>query len=206
MKADVKEHVEKLVDYLVHEYEFKKEYKYRDDKNDLMKEANALDKPVMVIAPEKYGNKLRVWVYGGCIATISLSSGKVCIKDNKNTKINGKLKEYNADLANCEDMSVLYDYGKYLIDGYTDGQGCVYWLSDTVREKYANNDALGAYIKYSNMLTADDLNWIDSDFLNLSVFAAYVRWLNMEKNKGCSENEREKRISCPKHAGEKLIQ
>ncbi len=154
MPAEIEEKISNTVKELTN-YRFKDEYRF-DSSNSLMKDANSLDRPVMVIAPEgcpeDNGAELRVWVYGGCIATISTRMGEVKVEPQRNIsdsqrERNAKLCEYVKNYSHGR-ATTPYDYGKYLYDGFTDGKDRVYRLSPGMKARYASEDGLGAYKAY----------------------------------------------------------
>ncbi len=204
MKQDVDEKIRSIVSDL-QKYRFKSEYRFAFDGNGLIEDANALENPVMIIAPEgdsdELSNELRVWVYGGCIATISRTTGEMIVKpQRKKLTPSLKAKKENQDLLKyVKDepgrASNPYDYGKYLYDGFTDGNGHVYSLNDNLRRKYGKDDKLGAYKAYSRLVAADNSERIDEELLDLMIYAAYTRWLH-----------REDTSIEPVYAGEKLMQ
>lgn len=212
MDLQCNDDVRKIIDYLTKEYVFSEKYMYKDDGKGLIKDANALDKPIMVIAPENYGNRLRVYSYGGCIATISLKNGKVNISHNKNGKPSPPDKENNVELADYVRNNTLYDYGKFLYDGYTDGQGSEYWSSEGIRKEYTRQDRLGAYKKYCELLLGNNSDnlIVDKTFLDLCVYSTYAKGFNLKKNKNGkkAESGEVKKLgqAAPQYAGEREMQ
>ena len=204
MSKEIKDKIRDIIKELVN-YRFKDEYRFESSVSDLhslMKDANALECPVMIIAPEECpeddDGELRVWVYGGCIATISTRTGKVEVKPHKNIsdsqrKRNTELCKYVKESPGRE--TTPYDYGKYLYDGFIDGNGNGYRLSRGMKAKYASKDRLGAYKAYESLVSEHKNDGIKEELLDLMTYAAYTRWL-------C----REEGSDTPRYAGEKMIQ
>lgn len=190
MGKDIKETIKETIKSLT-EYRF--DYKYPCEKYSLLYDINLIDKPVMIIGPEwGHEEELRVWAYGGSIAVISLEDGKISLCDKK-AKLSDGQKQKNA----LSEKSY-YSYGRYLINGFKDGKDHVFYLQDELKKKYIAADV---YSVYSELICAhnrkkDDKEQLDKELLDLSVFAAYSRYLNRPTDGGEPLYAQEKSMQC----------
>ena len=200
--------IEKLI-----EYEFGKEYRFPNN-NPLMEDANKLNNPIMIIAPEERVKEidgkydLRVWAYGGCIATLSCENGKITkinVKPQRNISDGQKKQEANGELLkyvkNNEKGNVKnpYDYGKYLYDGFTDGKEKIYELTGELKtQSQKENDQLAIYKDFTKCVLKhkNDSKELDRRFLDMMVYASYTRWLARKPKEPTPLYAQEKFMQC----------
>ena len=173
MKLSINEEVKNYLNQLSRQYEF--HYMFTGEKYGLVNNLNVLKKPLLILGPEdaskKYEGKMRLWAYGGSIATIDTKTGDVVL--SKGSK----------------------GYVPYLQDRYKNKK-----LSPEVfcQEGLFDGLDMPADEKYKKLLKIHDKKSgrIDSEFLDLSVFAAYTRYLNRSVHKTYPSYPQEKSIQC----------
>lgn len=188
---NVNEEAKKIIQYLL-DYSFP----FVDDKlYDVMYPKN----PILIIGPDKMGEKyFRVYIFGAHAATIIISDDvcicKLCDSTEKWGKI-AKKKEINGFSPNDD----IYSYGKFLIDGFTDGKGNTYWLNSKIKSAYkvsGKDVKLTVYTEYCNYLKSKSANELltNSHFLDLLSYVCYIRWVSIkdgvvsEPGEKCKQN------------------
>ncbi len=167
------ENVKKYLQELSHDYEFR--YMFKGEKFRLVNNLNLLKYPVLILGPEndskKYKGKMRLWAYGGSIATIDSETGHIVFPNG------GR------------------DYIPYLIDGYPNLK-----KSPEIFRQEGLFDKLDipAKEKYERLIISHDRvsGKINPELLDLSVFAAYTRYLNRSEYKTYPTYPQEKSIQC----------
>lgn len=175
MNADIKvnEKVKMYLNELNYGYQFP--YLFEGEKYGLVNNLNKLDRPILILGPEndnKYKGEMRIWAYGGSIASVDTEKGSVKMLDR------GK-----------------EEYANYLKDGFRNNKinPEEFWqdgLLDYLDEP--------ADLKYTRLLreNIDRSGHIDQTLFDLSVFAAYTRYLNRETYKKYPFYPQEKSIQC----------
>jgi len=173
MDLSVNGEVKNYLNRLSREYVF--HYMFSGEKYGLVNNLNILKKPLLILGPEdaseKYGEKIRIWAYGGSIATIDTRTGDVVF--TKGSK----------------------DYIPYLCDGYKNDKK---FPEEFHQEGLFDELGMPAEVKYKELLEAHNKKsgGINPDLLNLSVFAAYTRYLNRSVYKTYPSYPQEKSIQC----------
>ena len=166
----------KVKDYLQRlsrEYVFR--YMFSGEKYALVNNLNILKKPVLILGPEdaseKYEGKMRIWAYGGSIATVDTRTGDVVFTGGSRS------------------------YLPYLCDEHSNKK-----KPPEVFRQEGLFDGLDkpAHQKYKELLKAhgSSSTEIDSDLLDLSVFAAYTRYLNRSVHLTYPSYPQEKSMQC----------
>lgn len=172
-KKSPNEDVKKYLQELSRDYIFR--YMFRGEKFGLINNLNLLKYPVLILGPEndseKYKGKMRLWAYGGSIATIDSETGHIYLSKGSR------------------------DYIPYLCDGFRNNKRPPeeFW-----QEGLFDELDMPANVKYDRLLKmhSKSSGRINSELLDLSVFAAYTRYLNRSEYKTYPTYPQEKSIQC----------
>lgn len=172
MDLHVNETVKEYLLTISKKYEF--EYMFRGEKFGLVNNLNVLKTPVLVLPPEnndKYAGKMRLWAYGGSIADVDTKNGLVKLSNNK------------------------MDYVDYLGNGFRIKkkhpeefwqEGLFDDLDDAADQEYIR--LIREHDRSSGV--------INKELLDLSVFAAYTRYMNRNLYKTYPSYPQEKSMKC----------
>ena len=167
------EDVKKYLQELSRDYEFR--YMFKGEKFGLVNNLNLLKYPVLILGPEndskKYKGKMRVWAYGGSIAIIDSETGHIAFSKESR------------------------DYIPYLCDGFRNNKK---FPEEFWQEGLFEKLDMPANVKYDRLLKMHDKcsGRINPELLDLSVFAAYTRYLNRLEYKTYPTYPQEKSIQC----------
>ena len=172
MDLNVNDNVKEYLQKISKEYEF--QYMFKGEKFGLVNNLNILKRPVLVLPPEnddKYAGKMRLWAYGGSIADIETETGMISLCDKK------------------------MDYTDYLKNGFRNNK--VYpeefWQEGLF--DHLDEEADLKYVKLVKKHTDASVQ-IEKELLDLSVFAAYTRYMNRSIYKKYPSYPQEKSMQC----------
>ncbi|MCR5847616.1 MAG: hypothetical protein K6G75_05805 [Lachnospiraceae bacterium] len=166
---DIKRYLQKIS----REYEFK--YMFKGEKFGLVNNLNLLKHPVLILGPEndseKYKGKMRLWAYGGSIATVDSETGYVVFPAGSR------------------------NYIPYLCDGYKNNK---IHPEEFWQEGLFDDLDMPANEKYEKLLKMHDKSSgrIAPELLDLSVFGAYTRFLNRSVHQKYPTYPQEKSMQC----------
>lgn len=136
--------------------------------------------PITFVGPDKQNEKyIRVIIYGGHVADIYLDNDESICSLCVNFEKKEEALKYTSDV-NIESDKV-YDYGKFLIDGFTNGRGRVYSLNSKIKEKYCRENKENKLVLYTRFCELiESLSpyeaLMNEEFLDLLTYANYLRW------------------------------